>query len=391
MTTPEPAGNLAAKTSPISDVGEPLTHLGAHGFAWIHDSETIITSGIAAEVAAHDVVETLEQISGDTDDIIACGALPFMNTNDATMIIPHRVLRIDSRGARVTEITPAVAERSSSWARVPQRFTVESLQDLTTWDTQVATALAHIEDGLFHKVVLAREVRVAADTPFAAAPILVTLRATQPGCFVYADRGFLGASPELLVRRRGNAVTARPMAGTVPRQPTLTADDAAIEALRTSLKNNNEHRFVVDAVMDALRAYCNPLTASDAEPVRLTTVTHLTTSVVGTLLDGCVASALDLALALHPTPAVGGTPQLEAIKAIAELEPFDRGRYAGPVGWVNARGDGEFAVALRCAELVDNTARLIAGAGIVDGSDPDEEWAETQAKLEPMLRALVRP
>lgn len=387
----QPFERFIARTSPIESPNEPLSYLGDDGFAWIHEDLAIVTSGVAAEFPASMAREMLSCVDGPLDDILACGALAFSNAPDATMVIPQRVMRCDANGASVTEIAPATQSRDASWKQVPQRFTVESLQDLAAWDNEVASALALIDNGSLEKVVLAREVTVTADTPFAVAPILATLRATQPGCFVYADHGFVGASPELLVRRSGSTVTSRPMAGTVPRQPSLVADDAAIAALSTSLKNNHEHRFVVDAVLEALDTYCERLETSDATPVRLTTVTHLTTSIAGFLRPRCDASALDIALALHPTPAVGGTPQLDAVKAIAEIEPFDRGRYAGPVGWVNARGDGEFAVALRCAELTGNTARLIAGAGIVDGSDPDDEWAETQAKLEPMLRALVRP
>jgi isochorismate synthase EntC len=179
------------------------------------------------------------------------------------------------------------------------------------------------------------------------------------------------------------------MAGTVARGARPDDDAAAVAALDASPKQRSEHRIVIDAVVAGLARHCDEVVAGEPEAVRYTAVTHLATRIRGRIRHN--ASALDLALDLHPTPAVGGTPNDAARKAITELEPFDRGHYAAPVGWVDAHGDGEFAVALRCAELRGSHARLLAGAGIVAGSDPDDEWAETQAKLEPMLRALVRP
>ena len=387
------AAALHARTRSVDldTISNPLDYLGRDGFVWMNDDSIIVTSGIAIEVEAHGVAKMLGTIEGDPVEIIACGALPFSNSDTGSMIVPARVLRIDGRGTRVTEIASDVVAPDTTWSRVPQRFTVESRQDLATWDNAVASALALIDDGALDKVVLAREVLVTADEPFAIEPILTTLRATQPGCFIYCDRGFVGASPELLVRRAGRVVRSRPMAGTVTRQATIEADEATIATLRSSIKNNEEHQYVVDAILAVLHEHCDTLEASRPEPVRLTTVTHLTTTIDGILHARDGATALDLALAMHPTPAVGGTPQAAAVAAINKLEPFDRGRYAAPVGWVDGNGDGEFAIALRCAEIVGNQARLIAGAGIVAGRDPDDEWSETQAKLEPMLRALVRP
>jgi isochorismate synthase len=192
------------------------------------------------------------------------------------------------------------------------------------------------------------------------------------------------------VRRTGRDVVSQPMAGTVPRAASPEEDRRSIAHLESSVKESREHRLVVDAVAGELGRWCDDVVVGDPEPIRLTSVTHLTTRVSGTLRRRD-ASAVDLALALHPTPAVNGSPRAAAIVAIDRLEPFDRATYGGPVGWVDARGDGEFAVAIRGATLDGHRARLLAGAGIVAGSDPDAEWAETQAKLEPMLRVLVRP
>ncbi|MCA1691448.1 MAG: chorismate-binding protein, partial [Actinobacteria bacterium] len=169
-----------------------------------------------------------------------------------------------------------------------------------------------------------------------------------------------------------------------------SADDRRLtSALRSSPKELDEHRFVVEDVRRRLDPLCRSISVNGPQVVGLSSVTHLATSVAGRLRSP-PPSALALAGHLHPTPAVGGQPRDVALATIAELEGFDRGLYAGPVGWVDSRGDGDWAVALRCASVDGRRAVLSAGAGIVAGSDPDAEWAETQAKLEPMLRALVR-
>ncbi|MFI5053710.1 MAG: isochorismate synthase MenF, partial [Acidimicrobiia bacterium] len=204
--------------------------------------------------------------------------------------------------------------------------------------------------------------------------------------FVYAIEGFVGASPELLVRRVGTIVESRPVAGT-----SLADGEESLRALAASVKDTREHRYVVDAIVAALGERCEELTVEAIPEVAVFgPVAHLATPIRGRLCEPA-PNALELARLLHPTPAVGGTPRRPALDAIRALEGFDRGRYAGPVGWVDARGDGEWAIALRGAEIEGTRARLVAGAGIVAGSDPDAEWAETQAKLEPMLRALIRP
>jgi isochorismate synthase EntC len=195
----------------------------------------------------------------------------------------------------------------------------------------------------------------------------------------------VGASPELLVARYGDRVVSRPMAGTA------VPGDGALERLAASPKDAREHRLVVDAILEVLGPRCLEVeAAAEPEVDEFADVAHLATPIHGTLRTPA-PDALTLARALHPTPAVAGTPTDAALAAIARLEPHGRGRYAGPVGWVDARGDGEWAVALRCASLDGARAVLHAGAGIVAGSDPDLEWTETEAKLDPMLRALVRP
>jgi menaquinone-specific isochorismate synthase len=215
------------------------------------------------------------------------------------------------------------------------------------------------------------------------------LRRAHPSCYTFVAGGFLGASPELLVRRRGRWAWSQPMAGTVERGGSRAEDKRLVSRLRSSPKERDEHRLVVEDVRRRLAAVSQEVFVKGPEPVGLSSVTHLATTITARL-DVPAPSALALAGTLHPTPAVAGQPRDAALAAIAELEGFDRGEYAGPVGWVDSRGDGDWAVAIRCAFVDGRRAFLPAGAGIVAGSVPESEWTETQAKLEPMMRALVR-
>jgi len=297
--------------------------------------------------------------------------------------VPARVIGVDGAGrAWSTRVAHGVATRAEA---VPQAagYSVEAVSTIDAWQRAVGRVLHAVGRGDVTKVVLAREVGVEADRPFDIARVLRELRRTQPGCFVFADDGFVGATPELLVRRTGDAVTCRPMAGTVARG----ADASSLVASR---KDGAEHDAVASAVVTELRRWCSDVIAAEAVPAEFADVTHLVTHVEARLRDDAT-NALDLARALHPTPAVAGTPRNAALAMIRSLEPTDRGKYAGPVGWVAPNGDGEFAVALRCAQIDGSHARLHAGAGIVAGSDAVAEWDETSAKFEPMLRALVRP
>ena len=360
-------------------------------FAWLHHQTRLVATGVAARVAPDDVDATLAAV--DADDplglpgtgALAVGALPFDPSASGELVIPARVFgELDGR-AWITEIGNGGAEPHPVTAP-PSRFSVVAPPHPREWDDAVNDALAAIARGDFAKVVLAREVLIEADAPFDLVDVLRRLRAQQLGCFVYASDGLVGASPELLVRRSGATVESRPVAGT-----TVADNEEALRALAHSAKDNREHNFVVEAIAESLGHVCRDLEVGMVPDVAVFgPVAHLATPIRGQLTDPA-PSALELARLLHPTPAVGGTPRAAALAAIPALEGFDRGRYAGPVGWVDARGNGEWAIALRCAELDGARARLVAGAGIVEGSDPAAEWAETQVKLEPMLRALVRP
>ena len=406
---------LVSRTRPLGNAPDLLESLGPGGFAWLHDGTGLATSGVAARVrvgpggdrfrtAADEVGELLAAI--DVEDPlrlpgtgpVAVGALPFNGQVAGELVVPALVVGCAPSGrAWVTETGPAefgagAAGAGGRWSVAPGtiRPAGDECDGREVWTVAVRGALDRISSGPLAKVVLAREVVVESADPFDRNRILHHLRTTHPSSFTYAAGGFVGASPELLVRRRGGRVLSRPMAGTAPRGATSAADDRLATALASSAKEAEEHALVVEAVRDALGPVCREVMAgAGPELVRLPTLTHLATTVAGHLAEPA-PSALALAGLLHPTPAVGGLPRADALAAIAELETFDRGLYAGPVGWVDSRGDGDWAVALRCADLDGSRARLVAGAGIVADSDPDAEWAETEAKLGPMLGALAR-
>jgi len=261
-----------------------------------------------------------------------------------------------------------------------------------TYEDAVRESVDRIRRSDLRKVVLARTIEVTADRELDPRLLAHRLRAVDPDAYTFAaptDEGILvGASPELLVSRRGLEVRSNPLAGSAPRSGDPDEDRANADALVASAKDREEHAIVVDAVAETLRPFCLELTW-DPEPVLRETpnIWHLSTRFRGVLKEPA-ASALELVAELHPTPAVAGTPRDAALDTIAELEPFDRGRYAGPVGWVDADGDGEWAIALRCAELRGDSAVLYAGAGIVAGSDPAKELDETERKFRAFLDAL---
>jgi menaquinone-specific isochorismate synthase len=274
----------------------------------------------------------------------------------------------------------------------PQLRYADGALDPVRWCAAVADAVRRIEHGDLAKVVLARDLLVASDVSLDPRRLLGRLAERFPDCWTFAVDGLLGATPELLLRRTGSRLSARVLAGTAPRG--AGAEDARLaDALLHSAKDRAEHALAVRSLVDALLPFCSELDVP-SEPVLLTlaNVRHLATDVTGSQRrrgPAAAAGLLDLVGAVHPTAAVCGTPTDRAGALIAELEGMDRGRYAGPVGWLDTRGDGEFGLALRCAELTGPTsARLFAGCGIVAGSDPAAELAETQAKFAAFRAAL---
>ncbi|MBI1377029.1 MAG: isochorismate synthase [Frankiales bacterium] len=256
------------------------------------------------------------------------------------------------------------------------------------WQSAVAEAVRRIDAGELDKVVLARDVVVTADGPIDPRFLLTRLAGRYPSCWTFSVDGLLGSTPEMLVQRIGSSVTSRVLAGTMRRSRDADRDDSLASALLGSAKDHAEHEYAVRSVALALAAHCTDLDVPGTPSLlRLANVQHLATDVRGVLADG--SPVLALAASLHPTAAVCGTPTERASAVIRELEGMDRGRYAGPVGWVDARGDGEFGIALRCGAVeAEDRLRLFAGCGLVTGSDPDVELAESQAKLVAMRDAL---
>ncbi len=260
------------------------------------------------------------------------------------------------------------------------------------FEEAVAAATARIGEGEMSKVVLAREVIVSAAAAHDPAALFGAMREQFPACFCFCvgtpEAAFIGASPELLVRRSGAGVSTVALAGSTRRSSDPAVDDHLGEQLLRSDKDRREQRIVSERIVRALRPHAVWVeAAAEPEIVRVANIQHLATPVIAQLADS--HSAIELAGMLHPTPAVGGEPWPGAATAVAELEGMDRGWYAGPVGWMDAAEDGEFCVALRSALLRDREAHLFAGVGVVAGSDPAAELAETEVKLQALLPLLT--
>ncbi|MBU6215988.1 MAG: isochorismate synthase [Acidobacteria bacterium] len=326
---------------------------------------------------------------------VAFGALPYDRNAPATFIVPAVLHGRSPDGRRWrTRIgdtdRPTAAARGGSGPEAPRQVRVRSARDPDDWCDDVRTATKRIAEGDLTKVVLARELIVDADAPFDPASVHLRLVEAAPHAYCFCVDGFVGASPELLVSRIGEVVRAQPMAGTAPRSGDEDRDRRAAAELAASAKNRVEHQITIDAVHEAVLPWCSYL---DAEPepsvVAAGPVQHLATTVEGRL-SRPLPSVLDLVGALHPTPAVGGWPREPALDLQRQLEQTDRGRYAGPVGWVDAAGNGAFAVGIRSVELHGNRGRVFAGVGVVADSDPLAELDETRAKSQAVLSVLSR-
>jgi isochorismate synthase len=295
----------------------------------------------------------------------------------------------------------AIGPEADELLDLPRSFTappartlhVTPVRPVEDWVSAVREAAARMCAGEAQKVVLAREVIARGDGPVAAAAVARSLRAAYPACFTYLLSGadgtaFVGASPELLIRRFGGVATAQPMAGSVARGADDEEDRGLAAELSESRKNRAEHEVAAGAVAASLGPLSRRLVRPEVpEVVRFTNIQHLATTITAELAEPW-PTVLELAGALHPTPAVGGHPLAAALRLIDDLEAMERGWYAGGVGWIDGRGDGEVCVALRCGLLWEDGARLYAGNGIMPDSDPAGELEETELKLRVLLGAL---
>jgi menaquinone-specific isochorismate synthase len=400
---------LAVRTVGLSDPGDLLTGLPSSPVsAWIHQGDGLVGWGEAARLtipAGEDRFATGEKWLAElfdaarvTDDVkvpgtgpVAFGSFTFDPASDGSVLIVPEVITGRRAGVAWRTTVSATGAAPDTGHSVPVspaelRWSDGSLT-APQWERVVAAAVARIKAGELDKVVLARDLQAYASADIDIRVLLARLAARHPGCYTFACAGLVGATPELLIQREGRDVRSLVLAGTMARGGTKADDEALAAALLGSAKNAEEHRYSVESVRDLLAPLCTEL-AVDPEPFLLQTADyrHLATSVSGVLARD--ASALALAASLHPTAAICGTPTDVALELIRELERMDRGRYSGPVGWVDARGNGEWGIALRCGEIDGRRARLFAGCGIVAGSQPEAELAETETKFRPMRRAL---
>jgi menaquinone-specific isochorismate synthase len=405
---------LVIRSTGIADPGDLIARLPEPAaLAWMRRGEGLVGWGEAARItlpAGEDRFTVAEKWlrslldSADTDDrvrvpgsgAVAFGSFTFDPASDGSVLVLPRVVLGRRRGrAWLTTIgndAPAVAARPAPGSG-EVRWHDGSLT-APQWQQAVASAVSAIKAGRLRKVVLARDLYATASEPLDVRALLRRLATRYPDCYTFACSGLAGATPELLIRREEAEISALVLAGTAPRGTDPAQDQALGAALLASAKDTEEHAYAAADAREALAPLCERLSV-DAAPflLRLANVQHLATAVTGRLArppgrTDATPSALAIAAALHPTAAVCGTPADTAMELIRELEGMDRGRYAGPAGWLDARGNGEWGIAIRCAEVDGPRARLFAGCGIVAGSDPAAELAEAQAKFRPVQDAL---
>lgn len=413
---------LVVRTVRVPDPGDLVALLPDEPgtVAWLHRGEGFAAWGVAAElrpegedrfVEAQDWWRDLVRTAVVRDDVhlpgtglVCFGSFAFDDDpGDSVVTVPSVIVGKRGSHAWVTSISPitpgsdAVATIGGDHqvvrtpaAREPGevRFSDGALTG-TEWQTVVAEAIRRIGDGDLEKVVLARDLVADTDEPLDVRWPLARLAEDYPSCWTFHVDGLFGATPEMLVRRERGLVTSRVLAGTIRRTGDEDHDLRLAASLARSSKDLEEHEYAVRSVAEALEPYCSSMSFPEAPFVlHLPNVMHLATDVAAVMEDD--TPSLALAAALHPSAAVGGTPTFDAVALISELERMDRGRYAGPVGWMDAKGDGEWAIALRSAQLTGDgrRIRLFAGCGIVADSDPEAELAESQAKLVPVRNAL---
>lgn len=372
----------------------------AQPFSWVHEGQGLVGWDVAAtttvrgperfaraqrwwarfcERAAID-----DEVQSPGTGPVAFGSFSFDADDESVLTVPGTVVGRRDDKAWITTITPS---HPNSLPVNSGRALTEPFPDGSHYRPLVAQAVENISAGVFDKVVLARGVRLTGDIDVHRT--LHRLADRYSDCWTFSVHGLIGATPELLVRRTGEQVMSRVLAGTVARRDDDRESGVLADAMVASNKAREEHAYAVTSVAQALGTHCTDLMVP-AEPrvLRLANVQHLATDIHAMLVDE--TSVIAIAAALHPTAAVCGTPTERALQYILGSEKLRRGRYAGPVGWFDAHGDGEFGIALRCGQLADNheAIELFAGCGIVAESDPESEFAESESKLAAMRWAL---
>ena len=420
-TYPEPVPSssdsfdqLIATTRPIDGVEDLIEALPpGDNVCWVRRGEGMVGWGVAARLQVRGVerfsrtqrwwAELCDRLTvDDSVSVPGTGPIAFasysFDPNDASEVVVPAVLI----GQRSGQTWMTVIHRAGEDPQTPEVVSAppastpvgvqwrDGALSAPEWEKIVGRAVERINAGELDKVVLARDIVAEVHGDLDKRTILARLALGYPTCWTFEVAGLVGATPELLVRRTGDLVTSRVLAGTVRRRGDAQTDEGLAQQLLASDKDLAEHAYAVRSVARALATHCTDMDVPENPTVlELANVQHLATDVTGRLADD--APLLALAASLHPTAAVCGTPTERALGMIAELEGMSRDRYAGPVGWFDARGDGEFGIALRCAQVDEEEGRVraFAGCGIVAGSDPERELAESNAKLVPIREALA--
>ena len=403
---------LVARTVVIDDPG-PLVDLlpRTTPLSWLHRGDGLVAWGETARftatgpnrfadadawwrsIAEHSVIR--DEADAPGSGLLAFGSFAYADQpGHSALIVPEIVVGKRGKLCWVTTITRGALGPSPSLpmseplTRPGEVVFSDGAMSGAGWELVVAEAVSRIRDGKLDKVVLARDLVAELDVPLDVRVPLARLASRYPACWTFHVDRLFGATPEMLIRRERGLVTSRVLAGTIRRTGDDAHDLALAATLARSSKDLEEHEFAVRSVADALAPHCQSMNVPESPFVlHLPNVMHLATDVTGVLDD--TTTSLGLAAALHPSAAVGGTPTEDAVALIGELEGMDRGRYAGPVGWMDTDGDGEWGIALRSAEYDGRRVRLFAGCGIVADSDPASELAEAAAKFVPVRDALT--
>ena len=396
------------------------THLGEHlplldllpdsnPLAWVRGDEGLVGWGVHATITVtgpHRFTDARnwwqKQLEGFavTNSVHGNGTGPLLFTSFSfspddisVLVIPKVIVGMKGGKSWITWIgsTPQPVLNSLPTNLAHNSITWNGAEDADSkWKRQVTTAISRIHTGILDKVVLARDFTGSSPASIDPRLILKKLAIEYPSTWNFAVSGLVGATPELLLRLTRGMVTSRVLAGTISKTGDDGRDLALAASLARSSKDLEEHEYAVRSVADALEPFCTSTNVPESPFVlHLANVMHLATDVTGALAEKLThIDAFTILEQLHPSAAVCGTPRTQASELITEIEEMSRGRYAGPVGWIDAAGDGELGIALRCGQINGNSIRIFAGCGIVAGSDPEKELAESAAKLAPMRSAL---
>lgn len=394
------------------------TRLGAHlpllellpdlnPFTWVRNGEGLVGWGVHASTKVkgsnrfedarnwwHQQLDTFEinnEVHGPGTGPVLFTSFSFDEDEESEIVIPKVIVGTRNQSTWITwignEPQPKLIERAQA-NPIPSIKWRES--DVESWKEKVRSAVSEIQDDSLDKVVLAREIIADADSEIDTRSVLRNLAKEYPGTWVYSNNGLVGATPELLIRLSNSMVVSRVLAGTISKTGDDDKDLALAASLARSSKDLEEHEYAVRSVADALAPFCTSTNVPDAPFVlHLSNVMHLATDVTGAIKESHkVVDIFSILSKLHPSAAVCGTPTSKASQLIKRIEGINRRRYAGPIGWIDAKGDGELGIALRCGFINGKEVHAFAGCGIVAGSDAAKEVAESQAKFLPIINAL---